>query len=200
MKTGKVRFSLPYTKEQVNDILIGCLDAEVKYRHREPIHNDMTMEYINQASSWLLSTDKFGLLICGSPGNGKTTLMKAIIDAVNFADVHDENGKVCRVYIKDAKEITRLCKTDYNEYKRCMMYDMLAIDDLGCEPTEVVDYGNIINPVIDLLSYRYNEQLFTIVTTNLQPQQIREKYGDRLADRFNEMMDRIIFRNSTYRK
>ena len=76
---------------------------------------------------------------------------------------------------------------------------MLAIDDLGIEPAEVMDYGNILNPVIDLISYRYNEQLFTIVTTNLNPKQIRDKYGDRIADRFNEMMKKVIFENDSYR-
>ena len=76
---------------------------------------------------------------------------------------------------------------------------MLSIDDLGIEPSEILDYGNILNPVIDLLTQRYNAQLFTIVTTNLTPKQIREHYGERIADRFNEMFDRIVFENSTYR-
>jgi DNA replication protein DnaC len=43
-------------------------------------------------------------------------------------------------------------------------------------------------------------QLFTIITTNLTPSEIREKYGDRIADRMNEMMVKIIFNNDTYRK
>ena len=77
---------------------------------------------------------------------------------------------------------------------------MLAIDDLGTEPAEVLDYGNVFNPAIDLLSARYTDQLFTVVTTNLTPKQIREHYGDRIADRFNEMFERIVFDNSTYRK
>ena len=46
---------------------------------------------------------------------------------------------------------------------------MLAIDDLGTEPVEVMDYGNIITPVINLLTKRYEAHLFTIVTTNLDP-------------------------------
>ena len=77
---------------------------------------------------------------------------------------------------------------------------MLAIDDLGTEPAEVLSYGNVLSPVIDLLSRRYDDQLFTIVTTNLTPKQIREHYGERMADRFNEMFERIIFDNPTYRQ
>ena len=48
--------------------------------------------------------------------------------------------------------------------------DVLGLDDLGTEPSEVLDYGNVYTPVIDLLTKRYEEQLFTIITTNLTPQ------------------------------
>ena len=58
---------------------------------------------------------------------------------------------------------------------------------------------NIITPVIDLLTKRYEAQLFTIVTTNLDPKDIRKRYGDRIADRLNEMMAKIVYRNPTYR-
>ena len=76
---------------------------------------------------------------------------------------------------------------------------MLGIDDLGTEPQEVMDFGNVVTPVIDLLTKRYDEQLFTIITTNLTPKQIRKHYGDRIADRLNEMVEKIVFNNGTYR-
>ena len=38
-----------------------------------------------------------------------------------------------------------------------------------------------------------------IITTNLTPQQIRGHYGDRIADRLNEMVKKIVFNNCTYR-
>lgn len=78
--------------------------------------------------------------------------------------------------------------------------DMLGIEDMGREATEVMDYGNVYSPIIDLLEYRYNNQLFTFITTNLTGKQVRTKYGDRIADRFNEMMEVVIFKNPTYRK
>lgn len=62
-----------------------------------------------------------------------------------------------------------------------------------------MDYGNVYTPVIDLLTKRYEEQLFTIITTNLTPQQIREHYDDRIADRLNEIVEKIVFKNGTYR-
>jgi DNA replication protein DnaC len=76
---------------------------------------------------------------------------------------------------------------------------MLAIDDLGIEPVEVMDYGNLLCPLVDLLTKRYDLQLFTLVTTNLTPAEIRARYGDRIADRLNEMMLKIVFTNESYR-
>ncbi|MCR5849357.1 MAG: hypothetical protein K6G92_01425 [Bacteroidaceae bacterium] len=76
---------------------------------------------------------------------------------------------------------------------------MLGIDDLGEEEASVMDYGNRVTPVIDLLSYRYDRMLFTMVTTNLTPSQIRTIYGDRIADRFNEMMLIIPYQEPSFR-
>lgn len=101
--------------------------------------------------------------------------------------------------IVDALQIAQLCKTNHTKYLELVQDDMLAIDDLGTEPVEVMDYGNIITPIIDLLTKRYEAQLFTIVTTNLDPKDIRKRYGDRIADRLNEMMEKIVYRNPTYR-
>ena len=74
-----------------------------------------------------------------------------------------------------------------------------AIDDFGTEPLEVIDYGNVLYPITDLLTTRYDRHLFTILTTNLTPSEIRPRYGDRIADRLNDMMGKVIFANSTYR-
>jgi DNA replication protein DnaC len=93
-----------------------------------------------------------------------------------------------------------MMKADYQAWEKLSQVDMLAIDDLGIEPVEVMDFGNVLCPVVDLLTKRYDMQLFTIITTNLTPSEIREKYGDRIADRMNEMMVKIIFNNDTYRK
>ena len=76
---------------------------------------------------------------------------------------------------------------------------MVAIDDLGCEPLEIQSYGNIYTPIIDLLTHRYDRQLFTMITTNLTPQEIRPRYGDRIADRLNEMVRNIVFKNKSFR-
>lgn len=198
-RVKKFRFRLPYTHAQVRDMVVASLKAEVKYRNRVFSENEFLNNQIEDVAKWLTSQNKVGLLLCGVPGNGKTTMMIAIRSLINFLDIKDDCNERLGVNLIDAREIARLNKDAYEQFRKVREKPMLAIDDMGIEPIEVLDYGNVLNPVIDLLSYRYNEQLFTIVTTNLSPKQIREKYGARIADRFNEMMEKIVFDNKSYR-
>jgi hypothetical protein len=143
---------------------------------------------------------KFGILLCGTCGNGKSTLVKAFQSLLNTLNLRNELRKEnWGIRIITAREIANLCKIDFKAWHNLTRDPMLGIDDLGTEPLEVLDYGNVLNPVVDLLMKRYDEQLFTLITTNLRPQEIREKYGERMADRFNEMMEKIIYKNVSYR-
>ena len=195
------RFRMPYTEEQVRDMLAASMEIEVYSRHQSYRQSQMMDGYIAHAAKWLTAqSSKFGLMLCGLTGNGKTTLTKAIISLVRLCNIKDEySGDVWSCRFEDAKDLMRVYRDKYENFKHIRSRPMLAIDDLGCEPAEVLDYGTATTPIIDLLCYRYSEQLFTIVTTNLTGKQIREKYGDRIADRFNEMMDVIIFENGSYR-
>ena len=186
--------------KQAADILLAAYQAEVEYRHRRFIEDKATKTNIERLAAFLIRDDaKFGVMLCGVPGNGKTTLLYAFQSAVNWLnDIGHFEGKRAGIRIVDAKEVVMLAK-DFEAFCNLRNMPMIAIEDMGREPIEVLDYGNILNPVVDMLEYRYNMQLFTFITTNLTKSQIREKYGNRIADRFNEMLEVIIFKNETYR-
>lgn len=101
--------------------------------------------------------------------------------------------------VVNAMQIAQFRKTDYNRFLYLTQTDLLGIDDLGTEPAEVQDYGNIMYPIKELLTMRYDAQLFTVFTTNLEPKDIRQRYDNRIADRLNEMMVKIVYNNKTYR-
>jgi DNA replication protein DnaC len=190
------------TKAEAVEMLTASVKNEVEYRHRQFVMNDSVKTQVETMAEWLTSdSTKFGLLLCGGCGNGKTTLVKAFQQLLCCLNLRDEHHRCTYgIQIKDAKQIVRMMKVDYQAWEKLSQVDMLAIDDLGIEPVEVMDFGNVLCPVVDLLTKRYDMQLFTIITTNLTPSEIREKYGDRIADRMNEMMVKIIFNNDTYRK
>ena len=187
------------TIEQAKSIMLASYQAEVEYRNMSFTNDKFVNQNINRMAEYLINPKtKFGVMLSGKCGNGKTTMLYAFQSAMNYLSmsrVFNDKG----IAIIDAKDIVSYSK-DTKRYNTMRSYEMLGIEDMGREPTEVMDYGNILNPVIDLLEYRYANQLFTIITTNLTPKEIREKYGDRIADRFNEMLFNIVFENNTYRR
>lgn len=197
----KERFKLPMTKEDAVKVITAAVQVEVESRHRKFLLNDMLKSQIVLMADWLTSDNhQFGMLMCGKCGNGKSTLVKAFQRILNQANLRDEyNNSHYGIVIMYAKELVNLRLNNYAEWQTLIQREMLAVDDLGTEAIEINQYGNIITPLIDLLTKRYDKQLFTLVTTNLKPAEIRERYGDRIADRLNEMMVKIIYRNDSYR-
>ncbi len=195
------RFRLPATQEQAEALLRGAIMAEVANRHRTFHESEYLAHQIQLMAKWLTDPQgKFCMVLCGKYGNGKTTLVKALQQMLNLLQIKNDYNEPCGLSIMDAKDIAWMCREDRPAWQRLCRRNMLAIDDLGTEPTEVQEYGNRMNPVIDLFYKRYDMQLFTIITTNLLPEEIRNKYGERVADRLNEMACRIVFENESYRK
>lgn len=186
--------------EQAADILLAAYMAEVESRHRTFVDDGQARENCRRLASFLTSGNgRFGVMLCGICGNGKTTLLHAFRSAMGWMEEKRTFGEERRtIRVADAKEIVRLAK-DVKSFDGLRSIPMLGIEDMGMEPVDVLDFGNVLNPVVDLIEYRYDNQLFTFITTNLNGREIRRKYGDRIADRLNEMIEVIIFGDTTYR-
>ena len=77
-KTMMPRFRVPLTKEDVFTLLVSAVQGEVESRYRTFIPNENLTEQLQKMSAWLTNKDsKFGMLLCGGCGNGKTTIVKA---------------------------------------------------------------------------------------------------------------------------
>ena len=200
MKPILPSFRFPMTTEQAKGFLTAAYQTEVERRHRKFLDDDLIRKRIEEVAKFFTEEhSKFGLMLRGNCGNGKTTMLYAVQLVINYLGKSGLiDDKSIGIRIIDAKDIAA-CMKENIRIKICQE-PMLAIEDMGREPTEVVDYGNITCPIIDLLEYRYNNRLFTFITTNLKVTDIRKKYGDRIADRFNEMMKIMPFTNGTYRE
>lgn len=194
-------------------MLCAAYQREVELRGMSCDMIDKVYGYLRGIAEVMTSkSTKCGILLCGNCGNGKTTSMNAFVSVCKYLEGVRrmkvmESGEIPKalalnamtINATSARRLTQVAKDDVamNEAKTT---HVLCIDDVGLEPTEVLDYGNSINPVIEILEQRYRQQLFTFITTNLTPKQIREKYGDRVADRFNEIMKCIVYENPTFRR
>lgn len=206
-QTTEARFRFDMSPQDALDLLTAAYQYEVQFRQRRLILDENTENNLISLAEYLTQPDpKFGIMCCGTCGNGKTTLLYAFQRVVNYLQERrhfsfldsDNYPFEASIEIFRAKEIAQLSR-DQKRFKALMQRPMLAIDDMGTEPVEYYDYNNINTPVTDIIDYRYNHQLFTFITTNLVGKQIREKYKDRIADRFNEMLHVIIFKDISYR-
>lgn len=207
-KITPTRFNIDLPLTQVANALYASYAAEVKIRHHDMIFDDDTKEHIKVAAEWLCDRNgKFGFMMTGLYGNGKTTLMNAMCNLINLLFDSSKSSERKTVRIISAKEIAKMAidKDKADSFQKLFSEDLLAIDEVGEEPAEIISYGMVYTPIRDLLEERYNRQKFTIITTNLvqnekkQLYQIRDHYGERVVDRFREMMKIVPFRNSSYR-
>ena len=202
-KTMGNRFRFNMTPQQAADMLAAEYASVVIKRCGVPIFDENTKNRVTELAKYITQEKpRFGVMFCGTCGNGKTTMLHALQSAIyNLGSKHFASfGPFfsTNMRIHDARDIA--CRgRDFEEIKRIRTYDLLAIDDLGKEPSEVMNFGTLINPIDHILEYRYEHQLFTAISTNLTSIEIKEKYGQRIADRFNEMLEVIVFQDVSYR-
>lgn len=199
-------FKLPLTSEKALSLLVRFYEAQVKMRGGNFEADEVTKSHLRIFSEAVTASNgSGGIMLCGNCGNGKTTLLYAFQRMLNWLgdinalpELEKAYGEKPGIVIKDAKKIAAL-SSDAAELDRIMKLNMLAIEDMGKEPSEVVNYGNIIAPIQDIIEYRYDKRLFTFITTNLTPKTITSRYGKRIGDRLCEMLKIIVFENESYR-
>ena len=196
-------------------MLLGACEAEVRHRHKVFSATQSYKQHLWDIAKWLTSEESsFGLFLCGSTGNGKTTIIKALKELFNWltSDEPYSSAKSVEFPIRgykivSAKDLVRYAKAynnptkdnteDVNQFKLIRDIEILAIDDLGTEPRESIHYGDFVTAAMDILSYRYDEQLCTLCTTNLGAEDIETYYDKRIKDRFREMMLIINFKDES---
>ena len=83
-RTMTGRFRLPMLEEQAYEYLLAAYIMEVQLRYRRFIYNGFVEEQLKQVANCLTAnTAKFGIVLCGGCGNGKTTMLKALQNLVS---------------------------------------------------------------------------------------------------------------------
>ena len=145
-------------------------------------------EYHKEISSWI-KDPKNMLILTGSPGTGKTHLCAAILnDLWNNKEVRYFRDDDLYLKAKQAMQrnwdgcacILEQCDSRY-----------LIIDDFGVD--EITPYK--LQTIERLIDYRYSKgnDFATIITTNLSPVEIKQKYSNRIASRIFATENKVIF-------
>lgn len=137
-----------------------------------------------------------GLLIAGNCGTGKTLIIKIFKEIV-------KNLTSQAFKMTSTNEVVR--NYDENGSKALKMYisSRFVFDDFGSENMGK-HYGKDEEVFKTIIEERYNKYiesgLTTYLTTNLTITQIKNRYGDRVASRINEMFNVILLGGHDRRK
>ncbi len=184
---SKFSFALPESRETACYKLLGMYGAEVAHRDVDFRLDDATILKVDRVVKWMYESKKRGLLLCGTLGNGKTTMLRAIKRFFNL-----------NISYFEAQDIYNYFKQTH-EFPYIGQKDILLIDELGIEPQAYNDFGQIRYPLAELLLLRYKQNRPTIIATNCTFEQIGERYGERLKDRMKEMYAVITYKEPSYR-
>ena len=119
------------------------------------------------------------LLLFGAPGLGKTHLSAAIAREVSekgFSVVYDTAGHVFGQF--EQQKFAREEEAD-DHVERVLNCDLLILDDLGSEMTTAF----VQSALYQIVNTRLLERRSTIISTNLTPEKISQRYSPQIASR-----------------
>lgn len=198
-------FKLPIEEGLCYQGLCCAFEKVVEQGYHRHLRNREQQYVLSRVASWLVAPrQRWGLFINGIPGNGKTTTLYAIRRIFNALELRDPLApsneiRTAGLWIKTAGELNELYLKDRKQFERYKTTAFLGIDELGAEQAEISSYGNVYMPLVEVLSYRYQNRMFTVLTTNLPNSSLRPKYGDRISDRLNEMMNVLTMPDIDFR-
>lgn len=135
---------------------------------------------------WMESNHGRGLLMCGGCGLGKTLIGKYILPYI----IRDSCRRIVNTY-----SVSDLAANP----DEIMRYHILYIDDVGTETMSNI-YGNKRVPFSELVALAEQEGKLLILSTNLNSEDIKEKYGTRTYDRLRYITKYVPFTGKSLRK
>ena len=137
-------------------------------------------------SDWLNDNQGRGLFLYGNCGRGKTVLARYVIPAILLK----YDRKVVNCF--DAQEMN----TNLDEV---LKKKIVCIDDIGTEEVSV-SYGNKRLAFLEVVDAAEKHGKLLIITSNLNQEQLVQKYGDRTMDRIISTTKRVLFKGKSLRR
>ena len=137
-------------------------------------------------AEWLSDNQGRGLLCLGNCGRGKTVITQQILPLI-FEHWH------------------RLIQNNYTaldlieKFDEVRQWKIICIDDVGTEPL-ANKYGEKHEYLSELVDEVERKDKLIIISTNLNAKELRERYGERVADRLRKLTTQVVFKGKSLRK
>lgn len=137
-------------------------------------------------AEWCENNNGRGLLIMGNCGLGKTLICGKILPIL----INHYCQKV--IYITNAQLLNK-------DIDFILKQHLIYIDDIGTESVSV-KFGERRLPFAELVDEAEKKGKLLIITTNLTPEEIEEKYGTRTIDRLHSITKAVKLSGKSFRK
>jgi len=170
---------------------ISNIPARYKEAELKPINAEQEL-FIKKLSKNISSkklSDVSDMLVYGSVGTGKTYLCCALANKLN-------ENEIFTMFVTEHDLLESYFQKNYTKFNNFKKAKILIIDELA--KRDLIEWQKI--QIEELLSYRYNEMLPTIIITNRSENELKQFLGDRLTDRLRDnKVIRFTFKDKSLR-
>lgn len=134
-------------------------------------HHAEWLEGYERIAHWLSDNNGKSLVMSGPFGVGKTILCMYVIPTI-----------INSIYHKFFNKFRAIELCNELNYEKAISSRFIAVDDMGME-SEFVYYGNRHDVFSEIVDGIEHQGTLMIASTNLTPEEIRKRYGERTFDR-----------------
>lgn len=201
-----LRFPFPFEYEEYKQLITQSANTILEKR-RENIQfsiDQLNASVIEQLYLYLILDDRFsgdlqkGIMLVGKYGCGKTLIMQALSEMYNSVIHSLHIQRPLLKFFKSSELVDILKDKPIKSFSRMP----LIIDEFGREPKQVMNFGNLRSPMIELLCERYDTGAWTHGISNFTLDTLcsENQYGKMTGDRLKSMFNFIELKGESRRK
>lgn len=146
----------------------------------------------DEIAKWMQDNDCKGLLLYGANGRGKSVMCYNILPTVFQYYLKQTKTFKCRA------NNLHLIQSDKTDYYSMLCAQVIFIDDFGTESITSI-YGEKRDVFSDVVDIAEQEKKLLVLSTNLTPDEIRDRYGIRTLDRLRAITRAICLNGKSMR-
>lgn len=163
---------------------VGIAQADLLFNGLQPL------SLVEKAKQWWAKSTKPFLVLGGKSGTGKTMAALSLLPAACAYSMELQSGEEFwgwepKALVVPAHELSQLSlyeKKDDQRRERLKRIPLLILDDLGAEAATSVSAQTLL----EVLDSRMANARKTVITTNLEGEELRKRYQGRVLRRLQE--------------
>ncbi|GAB6013063.1 hypothetical protein [Viscerimonas tarda] len=201
-----LRFPFPFEYEEYKLLLAQSANVILEQRREKQsfVFDEKNESVIRQLFFYLTLDDHFfgdpqkGIMLVGKYGCGKTLIMQAMAEMYNSVIHSLHLQRPLLKFLKSSELLDLLKEKSIKSFSQ----QPLVIDEFGREPKQIMDFGNLRSPMIELLCKRYDTGAWTHGVSNFTLETLGSEnlYGQMTGDRLKSMFNFIELKGESRRK